>query len=451
MDAPQIRGLDETISGRVLGPTTPGYDDARRTFNALIDRRPAAMAQVRGPEDVVATIRFARDHAIALGVRGGGHSVAGHAIVEDGLVVDLRELRAVSVDPVRRVAHVGGGAQWMDLDAPALAHGLGVPGGAFGDTGVGGLTLGGGIGFLMGLGGYTCDNLVGAQVVTAAGEVLEAADDPELLWALRGGGGNFGVATRFDLALIEVGPAYGGKATVPLGDGAILRRYAAMMRDAPDALLPMLVLLPGDDGTPLVEVQFSYVGDADDGAAFAGRLVDGDPTAHAGLHAGTYLDIQAMNPIEAFGGRNYWTSTFVRDLEADLIDLLVEVAATFPSPESGVLIEPVHGQARRTPMDHAAIAHRRARTHVSAIGTWHDPSLDAVCTAWSKDVTARVSAWSTGGLYTNYAMPGEAASSPQVERARAAYPPDAYERLRRVKGRYDPDNVFRGNLNIPPA
>ena len=451
MDEGLVARLGRAIDGRVIGPGASDYDDARRTFNALIDRRPAAIARVTNPADIAAAIAIARDAGVRLGVRGGGHSVAGHAIVEGGVVIDCSQMRSVTVNADRRVAHVAGGAQWLDLDGAALAHGLAVPGGVFGDTGVAGLTLGGGIGFLMGIGGFTCDNLIGAQIVTPGGDVVEAADDPDLLWALRGGGGNFGVVTRFDLGLHPVGPMYGGKAHVPLGDGALLRRWAALMPDAPDTLLPMIVLFPEDDGTPTAEIQFACAGPAGDGARHATALLGEDAERHPGLGPGTYLDIQAMNPIEAFGRRNYWTSTFVRDLDDALVDLLVEVAGTFPTRESGVLIEPVHGVARRTPLQHAAFQHREARFHVSAIAIWRDPDFDAVGTDWSRGVTARVSAWSTGGLYSNYSMPGEAASTGPADRARAAYPPSTYDRLRAVKRRYDPDNLFRSNLNILPA
>ena len=445
-----IAALGGAVDGRVIRPGSADYDDARRTFNSLIDRRPLAIVRCTNDADVVATIACARDNGIPLGVRGGGHSVAGLAIVEGGIVADLSTMRRVTIDPDERLAHVEGGAQWQDLDAPALEHELGVPGGVFGDTGVAGLTLGGGIGFLMGVGGYTCDNLVGARVVTADGSIVEAAEDPDLLWALRGGGGNFGVVTRFDLALIPVGPMYGGPAIVPLGDGAILRRWAAIMPDAPDAALPMLVLLLAED-VPTVQVQYAYAGDATAGAAFASELLGEPADRHQGLRACSYLDIQSINSIEPFGSRNYWSSTFVTNLTLELVDLLVELTATIPTESSGFLIEPIHGAARRFPDDHAAIGNRTSRFHVSAIATWADPAFDEKGRAWSKGATARIAAWSTGGLYANYAMPDEAVTTRETDRARAAYPADTYIRLQRVKARYDPGNLFRGNLNIVPG
>jgi FAD/FMN-containing dehydrogenase len=447
----RLASLDRAIDGRVIRPDAPDYDDARRTFNGLIDRRPAAIVRCASDTDVRAVIEAAREDGLPLGVRGGGHSVAGSAIVEAGVVADLGPMRDVTIDPVRRIAHVGGGAQWQDLDGPALRHGLAVPGGVYGDTGVGGLTLGGGIGFLMGIGGLTCDNLIGARVVLADGRVVEAAEDPDLLWALRGGGGNFGVVTRFDLALHPVGAMYGGTVTVPLGDGALLHRYSAMMRDAPDELTPMVVIGRDEEGSVVVDVQFAYIGDPATGERLATHLVGNDEAVRAGFGPCTYIDIQSINEIEPFGSRNYWSSTFVTDLDDALIDLVLESAPSIPTPVSGILIEPMHGAARRRGTDHAAFANRASRFHLSAIATWEDPAFDEAGTAWSRSMTARVVPWSTGGLYVNYSMPGEAVSTRSTDRARAAYPPDVFERLQVVKRRYDPDNLFRGNLNIPPA
>ena len=445
-----IAALEAAVTGRVIRPASPEYDDARRTFNALIDRRPAAIVRCATHDDVSATLLAARDGGFQVGVRGGGHSVAGLSIVEDGIVIDLSEMRAVSIRPEERLAHVQGGAQWQDLDAPAIDHDLGVPGGVYGDTGVAGLTLGGGVGFLMGIGGFTCDNLLGARVVTADGTAVEAADDPDLLWALRGGGGNFGIVTRFDLGLISVPPMYGGVANVPLADGEILCRWASLMPDAPDAALPMLIIVR-DDGAPIVQVQFAYAGGAANGAAFASQLLGEPADRHPGLRPCTYLDIQGINSIEPFGRRHYWSSTFVADLTDELVDVLVRLSETLPTPSSGFLIEPVHGAARRFPDDHAAFPQRTARFHVSAIATWDDPAFDADGRAWAKEATAEIARWSTGGLYANYAMPDEAVTTESTDRARAVYPARTYTRLQAVKARYDPDNVFRGNLNIIPA
>ena len=362
----------------------------------------------------------------------------------------------------------------MDVDTALHAHGLATPGGVYGDTGVGGLALGGGIGFLMGIGGFTCDNILGAQVVTADGTSSKRPTIRDLLWALRGGGGNFGVVTRFDLAAYEVGPMYGGKVNVPLGDGAILRRWAALMPEAPDELSRWPTSSGSDEGVPMLQLQHAYRGPAEEGARWATTILGHDASHHPELRAGTYLDIQAINPIEAFGSRNYWTSTFVTDLHDDLVAYLVEAAAEIPTEWCGFLIEPIHGAARRLGPDHAAFSHRTARFHVTAVGIWEDRAFDAAGTAWSKGVTARVRDWSTGGIYVNYSMPDEQVTTQVTDRARAAYPPDVYARLpgRQAPLRPDqpvplqPQRVARlgarlvdglvggdriGSLSVPPA
>ena len=280
--------------------------------------------------------------------------------------------------------------------------------------------------------------------------VVEAADDPDLLWALRGGGGNFGVVTRFDLGLIDVPRMYGGVADVPLDDGAILRRWAALMPDAPDAALPMLIIVLAD-GVPMVQVQYAYAGGGAAGAAFAEELLGESADRHDGLRPCTYLDIQSINAIEPFGKRQYWSSTFVSDLTDDLAEVLVRLSNTMPTDQSGFLIEPVHGDARRIPAEHAAFEQRQSRFHVSSIATWEDPGLDVTCRAWSKGSTAEIARWSTGGLYANYAMADEAVTTRPADRARAVYSPTTYARLRAIKASYDPTNLFRGNLNIVPA
>jgi FAD/FMN-containing dehydrogenase len=254
--------LRRGFAGVVLEPRDPGYDAARQSFNAMIDRRPAVIAQPADAAEVVRAVRFARDHDLPIAVRGGGHSVAGHGLNDDGLVVDLRRLRHVAVDPPRRRASAGGGATWEDFDPATQAHGLAVTGGTFVDTGIGGLTLGGGIGFLMGLCGLTCDNLIGAQLVTAGGAIIEVGPetDAELLWALRGGGGNFGIATRLDYRLHEVGRMFGGEVVVALDDGAVLRRYAETQVWAPDGLVAAIYAANNPELGEVVAIQLAWLG-----------------------------------------------------------------------------------------------------------------------------------------------------------------------------------------------
>ena len=344
-----IDELRQGFGGAVIGPADPGYDDARRSFNAMIDRRPAVIAQCTDATEVARAIRFARQHDLPIGVRGGGHSVAGHGLVDDGLVVDLRRMRAVAVDPLRRRASVSGGATWEDVDPATQAHGLAVTGGTFVDTGVGGLTLGGGIGFLMGLCGLTCDNLIGAQLVTGDGSIVEvsAETDAELLWALRGGGGNFGAVTRFDFRLHEVGRMYGGEVIVALDDGAVLRRYAEAQVWAPDGLVAMAYVANSAELGEAVSIQFAWLGTMETGAELAQAILGNASVLAGSFGPTTYGEVQAIAGILPFTYRHYWKSAFVSDLSAPIVDEIVELVRQRPAGMSGVLIEPLHGQARR--------------------------------------------------------------------------------------------------------
>lgn len=449
MPVPDLtRAALASAGGQVVLPEDPGYDDARLTFNGLVDRRPAAIVRPTDATGVAQVLRVARDARRPIGVRGGGHSVAGHAIVDGGVVIDLRAMRMVEVDPVRGVVHAGGGALWSDVDAPALAHGLAVPGGVFGDTGIGGLTLGGGIGFLMGIAGFTCDNLVGAQLVTADGTIQEvdAERDPDVLWALRGGGGNFGVVTRFDLALHPVGTFYAGRIQVPMDGGAVLRRCAAIQDAAPDELM-LFVETFREDGTgrAMAGFQVAWMGDAATGAGYVRDLVADDPVTLDELRPMTYVEVQAINELMPFGIRHYWKSTFMPELDDAVIEAVVEATRTAPAM-SGVLVEPIHGLARRLPLSSAAFPQRTARWHVSALGVWQEPAADEVTIAWTRASAAAFAAHSAGGTYVNYITPDE-----PLDRARTAYPAETLARLRQVKTRVDPDNVFRSNVNIRPG
>jgi FAD/FMN-containing dehydrogenase len=414
----------------------------------MIDRRPALIAQCRGAGDVAMALAFARNHQLPVAVRGGGHSVAGYGLVDAGMVIDLRRMRDVVIDEPSRTGHAAGGCIWSDLDSAALAHGLAVVGGVYGDTGIGGLTLGGGIGFLMGTQGLTCDNLVGAELVTADGRTLEVAegDDPELLWALRGGGGNFGVVTRFDYRLHEVGEMYGGEVVAPLDDGAVLARYAQVQSAAPDELLVMAFAGRVDDGTPVALFQVAWQGEPAPGEQLLRQIVGESQRLRDDLKVRTYAGIQAISALLPFTLRHYWKSAFVPDLTPAVIEAVVHGARRCePGMDSGVLIEPLHGQARRYGHDHAAFGEREARFHVTAVGIWADGSRDEEGIAWVRGVHAAITATGADGTYVNYSSPDETA-----DRARIAYPPAVYDRLLVVKRRLDPDNVFRSNVNIAP-
>ena len=454
----KFSGLDR-VSGAVLHPDDEGYDAARRTFNGTIDRRPAVIVTCQSTDDVVAAVEAARAAGLPIAVRGGGHGVAGHAMADGALVVDLREMRSVTVDPDRRRARAGGGALWEDVDHATTPHGLATTGGTFVDTGIGGLTLTGGIGYLMGTAGFTCDNLVRAVVVTADGGVVVAGQDgdSELLWALRGGGGNFGVVTEFEFALHPLGPLHAGRFVTHLDHAAEMLGVAAeVAREAPPEL-NLFVVGPTTEKPPLADGTPSgpatYIRAA---AVYQGSLADADAAvaplrAVPGLAGGfapmSYPEIQAMTGVLPFGLRHYWKGHFVRDLEPSAIEAVVEAMRDTPGGYSFLLIEAIGGQARIEPAGGAAFGQREARWNVSALGIWEDPSHDAAQIAWVRRTVDDLRPASlTGAGYGNYAPVDET-----DELVRAGFGAERYARLRDVKRRYDPDNVFRFNHNIQPA
>lgn len=452
-----LPGLDR-ITGTIIGPDHDGYEAARQTFNGTIDRRPAAIVQCRTTADVVAAVRAARSAGLAIAVRGGGHSVAGHAVADGALVVDLREMRGVQVDPERRTARAQGGALWEDVDLATTAHGLATTGGTFGDTGIGGLTLTGGIGFLMGTSGLTCDNLLRAEVVTADGSVVVAGEggDPELLWALRGGGGNFGVVTEFEFAVYPLGPLQMGDISVPLEHAReALTAAADLARQAPPEIVmfvtgPTFKTVDGAEPNPasdppIVQITVIFQGTTDAAEAVV-RPLRAVPGASGDLVPATYLEVQASSGILPFGLRHYWKGHFLRDLDAPAIDAVATALETTPPGMPFMLLEAITGRARSEPAGGASFGQREARWNVSAIAVWENPSEDASMIGWARRVvdSLRPSSFSGAG-YGNYAMDEPA------DRVRAAFGPERFDRLARVKRRYDPDNVFRFNHNIPPA
>jgi FAD/FMN-containing dehydrogenase len=445
------RELRAAAAGEVLEHGDAGYDEARRTFNALIERRPAVIVRARSTADAVEAVQFARAHELPIAIRGGGHSVAGHSVADGAVVVDLSLMRDVVVDPVARIAHVAGGAQWLDVDGAAHAFGLATTGGTFGDTGVGGLALGGGLGWLMGVAGLTCDNLVGAEVVTATGEIIEvdAEREPGLLWALRGGGGNFGIVTRFDLRLHPVGEVYGGYLYYAPDDAAAgLRAFRDLTAQAPDELVAMPVLTTRAEGavTGLVlALELCYAGSREAAEAAIGPLRAAAPVMHDQLGPLTYPDMQALAQMP-FGLRHYWKGHFLRELPDPLIDRLVDHWRGQPGI-GAMLFEPIHGRAKRVADDSAAFGQRGAAFNVSALGIWQDPDLDATGIAWARGAAELLEPHShTGGGYVNYMSADE-----PIERVRSAFGPVRFARLVELKRRYDPDNLFRFNHNIPPT
>jgi FAD/FMN-containing dehydrogenase len=426
-----------------------GYDEARISFNGILDRRPAAIVPCRTTADVVAAVRAARAAGLPIAVRGGGHSVAGHGIADGALVVSLASMRGVTVDPERRLAHAEGGALWEDLDGATTAHGLAVTGGTFVDTGIGGLTLGGGIGWLMPLAGLTCDNLVEAEVVTADGSVVVAGPggDPELLWALRGGGGNFGVVTRFTYRLTQLPPIVGGRIRYEATAArALLERVKEIVADRPRALMPTLTAGVNDEVGFGVGILLGIV-DGNDPEPILERLRTGLPVTLDRVGPISYAELQGLTGILPFGLRHYWKGHFLRSLDGDLFEALVDACR----PETAIghsflLLEGIVGAGQQEPPGGAAFGQRGASWNASALGIWEAPEDDAAGIAWARRVAAMLEPASlSGGGYVNYSPVDE---SP--DRVRAAYGNDRWERLVAVKRRLDPENVFRFNHNIRP-
>jgi FAD/FMN-containing dehydrogenase len=439
--------LRRSLAGAVIAPDDSGYDGARRCFNALIDRRPAAIARPLGAADVATALDFARSEGLEIAVRGGGHNPAGHCVCDGGLVIDLSLMRGVEVDGPARVARAAGGARWLDFDTATQAFGLVTPGGVVGSTGVAGLTLGGGIGHLTAQHGLTCDNLVGAEVVTpGAGAVRASADEnPELLWALRGGGGNFGVATRLDFSLHPLERVVGGRLTYR-GDGVAeaLRRFRDVAASGRRDLMCELVLEVDDSLVPMLFVAPCYTGSGEDPVELrALRAAPG--LVNDGLRRHSFVAQQhVFNP--SYGEeRAYWKGHFVRELPDELIDEIVRLMGALGHPPGQVLIESLHGAANDADPESAALGWRDAAFNISAMAAWDDPALDDAEIRWARDLTAALEPWAVSGGYMNYMQADE-----PVERVRAAFGDRSFKRLRALKARYDPANLLHRNQNIPP-
>jgi FAD/FMN-containing dehydrogenase len=440
----ELRGA--TLRGELLTEDSPGFAEACRIYNGSIAKRPIAVARCADADDVAVALGLAREHELPVSVKGGGHNVAGHALVDRGLVIDLSLLRSVAVDSERRLARAGGGCRWIDFDAPCHEHGLATPGGVVGTTGIGGLTLGGGIGHLLGPYGFTCDNLLAADVVTADGRLVRASDDghAELLWGLRGGGGNFGVVTSFEYRLHPVEAPWGGLLVYPFAlAGELLRCFRDLTAAVPDAFTTQLLAWREPDGQQGVAVAVSHVGGHEEGARVARPLRE-LPPLEDGLGPTDYLAVQALWGESEFGRRNYWKGSFVTELPDSLIDGALDLFAR--SGIAGLLVEAITGVGTRAPDDSAAFGGRRARFNVTGIGTWHDPADDERQIGWVRELAALLEPSSLRDAgYVNYMSADE-----PLERVRAAFGPETFARLQALKGRYDPTNVFRLNQNVPP-
>jgi len=438
------------VAGSVITPDGSGYDEARAIYNGLIDRRPALIVRAQTTDDVVAALDFARTAGLEVSVRGGGHNVAGRAVADGGLMISLADMRQVTVDPERATATAQGGATWADLNIAAGEHGLAVTGGLISATGIAGYTLGGGLGWLMSKYGLAADNLESVELVTATGEVLlvDETSHPDLFWALRGGGGNFGVATSLTFRVHPVAQITGGLIAHPL-DAApdLLRFYRDAAADLPDdaSVFAGLVHAPDGSGAKLAVLVAFHVGDADaaerDLAPFKSwgspAVVDVGPMPYAVMN--TILD--AAYPA---GSLNYWLSSFAGELSDAVIDTAVEQYASVPSPMTAILFEHFHGAVTRIGATDTAVPHREPGWNVLIPSVWTDPSTTNANVDWTRGTFSALRPHMQTRRWLNYLGDDQADDA-----IRNAYGPN-YDRLREVKRTYDPDNVFHLNHNIAP-
>jgi len=450
LGADKIGTLRAALRGLLVTPGEADYEVARRVWNGNVDRRPALVVRCADAADVQRAVDFATRHGLLLSVRGGGHSAPGHGTNDGGLVIDLSSMKAIEVDPGKRTARAEGGVLWRELDGQTQAHGLATTGGTVSNTGIGGLTLGGGMGWLAGKHGLTIDNLLSADVVTADGQLRKASahENPDLFWALRGGGGNFGVVTSFAYRLHEVSQVLGGMLVYPLDQARdVLRFYRDFCPTLPDEAEAYAGLLTTPDGHRVAAMLLGYNGTLEHGErVLAPARAFGKPLADM-VGPMPYIARQTMidAPNAEHGLHRYWRSAFTEEIPDGLIDAVVAAAATFSSPLSALLFFYMHGACARVPASETAFAARCAQWDFDAIGQWIDGKESASHIAWVRSVWSDAEPHLQGHAYTNHL-----AADDRPEKVRASYGAN-YARLRELKMAFDPDNLFRLNANISPS
>jgi len=457
IDSTVLDQLKSSLRGALLLPGEDGYDKSRTVWNAMIDRRPALVVRCTGVADVQQAVGFAQKHGILTAVKGGGHNIAGSAVCDGGLLIDLSNLRSVRVDPVARVAHVEPGATLADFDHECQAFGLATPVGINSTTGIAGLTLGAGFGWLSRKYGMTIDNLLAADVVTADGRMLRAdpKENADLFWAIRGGGGNFGVVTRFEFKLHPVGPnVLAGLVVYPFKEAAsVLKQYRAfcaklgedtsvwtVLRKAP----PLPFLPPAVHGTEVVVFACLHAGDPESGKQAI------EPVRHFGTVLGEHIGVmpykawqQAFDPLLTPGVRNYWKSHNFAELGDGAIDVAIKYVGSLPSPHCEIFFGLIGGATTRPARDAMAYSHRNAIWVCNVHGRWETAAEDKRVIEWARGFFREAAPFATGGVYVNFLTDDEA------DRIKAAYGP-GYDRLAAAKQKYDPQNLFRVNQNIRP-
>jgi FAD/FMN-containing dehydrogenase len=451
IDADRVDAFSGSISGTVLRPGEDHYEAARRVHNGLIDKRPALIARCRGVADVSAAVDFARETGLEISIRGGGHNIAGRSVTDGGLMIDLAEMKGMYVDPEARTIRAQGGAIWSEFNRETAVHGLAVTGGAISTTGIAGLTLGGGLGWLMGIHGLAADNLLSAELVNADGAVLNvtAESDPDLFWALRGGGGNFGVATSLEYRLHPLSEVVGGLVAHPFEAARdVLRFYREFTQSVPDELTVFggLVYAPGSSDLRLAALVVCHAGPAEQAQKDLAPLREFGQPLMVELGPMPYA---VMNTLldDGFprGALNYWKSSFVESLDDELIDLAIERFATTPSPLNAILFEHFHGAVTRVGVSDTAVPHREVGYNLVMPSVWLDAADTEANIAWTRATFDLFSPYLAERRWLNYFSDDDG-----TDAVRAAYGAN-YDRLLELKLRYDPENAFHLNHNIDPV
>ena len=445
--------------GALLHPGDDEYDEARKVFNRMIERSPALIARCADADDVIAAVTLAREEKLPLSVYGGGHGVTGSAVCDDGVCVDLRAMKGLDIDAEAATARAEGGLTWGELDAATQEHGLAVTGGRVSTTGVGGLALGSGSGWLERKLGFACDNLVKAEVVTADGRQVVASDteNPDLFWAIRGGGGNFGVVTAFHFQLHPIGPiVFGGLLMYPANAGqGLVRFWRDFMLEAPDEVGSGLAFIcaPPEEfvpepvrGQPVIGVVLCYSGDVEEGPRVLAPLLEFGPPALSMVQPMPYVAVQQLlDPANPKGMLNYWTGDFYDELPDDAVDTLVDKATHPVSPLTQIILVAGGGAVARVDDDAMAFGQRSTPWNVHYLSMWAEDSDTEKNIAYTKQLAGAMKPWSTGRVYLKFL------GDEGQERVESGFGPEKYARLQSLKAKWDPTNLFRHNQNIPPA
>ncbi len=451
----KIEKLKDKVKGQIVLPDDPNYNEVRKIWNAMIDRRPAVIVQCAEADDVPHAISYARDSGLEISIRGGGHNIAGSALCDNGVMIDFSNMKTVKVDAKKRRAYVEPGATLGDFDKAVQAHGLATPVGINSTTGIAGLTLGGGFGWLTRKYGMTIDNLVSAEMVTVDGRKIQVSEDEntDLFWALRGGGGNFGVVTQFEFALYPVGPEIlAGLLVFPIDQAKqVLEKYRKFVKSAPEELnvwvilrkAPPLPFLPVNvHGKEVIVLAIFYAGDIAEGEKLINPLRSFGDAYGEHIGAQPYAQWQqAFDPLLTPGARNYWKSHNFTELSDGALDSIIEFAGELPSPQCEIFVGLIAGAANRVPSNAMAYGHRDAKFVLNVHGRWDEAAQDETCIAWARAFFEASASYASAGAYVNFMTEDEG------DRVAAAYG-ENYARLKQIKKKYDPENVFHNNQNI---